>query len=58
MSPTLTVLPLLPPELILPMTTMPPSALELARPPLPAEATPDCRRPSAILTPSVLRSMR
>src|SRR5215213_4504506 len=39
MSPTLIVLPRLPPELILPMTTMPPSTLELARPPLPAEAT-------------------
>src|ERR1044072_3341171 len=31
MLPTLTVLPLLPPELMAPMTTMPPSALEVAR---------------------------
>src|SRR5688572_3937380 len=38
MSPTPIVFPWLPPELISPMTTIPPSALAFARPPLPADA--------------------
>ena len=45
MPPTLIVLPRLPPELILPMTTMPPSALAFARPPFPAEAIRPARPP-------------
>src|SRR5688500_10169801 len=58
MSPVLIELPELPPELISPITTMPPSALALARPPLPADAVSPVPPPFSAATRLAARPMR
>ena len=58
MSPVLMTFPWLPPELISPMTTIPPSALEFARPPLPADALSPVPPPFRAATKLAARPIR